>query len=494
MQPQFRFFTLPRELRDMIYEYYLTTEEGYFYNHETGQLVAANKGRVDLALAYTCTQAAAEMQGLALSLNSIHFSTAYDDALRSRAGRFRDLLVTIECTKSCLVNAIHPCIDDETVSKLARVYPQFLPIVHRLRNVGAVRLFRDYSWGEVPSLCRQFHSATLDLVSDHPDFHEAVSDDVPVGWLHGRLSELLSLDDSPWKIPLDRDISNICRILDQDPQNPPRSHECWKREKYRFSAASVAIQFLGSLPVKSRRQIRRVVLEEDRVSVAWPECHAQGLIPLCQENPLLRVERWVNLWRNVLPAGSSPVRVVAHRGNACYRVEDQMDRLVSADVTGRCIAPWIMEALALGRLGMPPESFTLILDGQPTPDKSAQVFEIVQRDAAWQAAFEKCWYEKTNPPDWFRMRRTQSFIMRGFPEAIHDIVYGHSIVQCNFELGDTWDIHGLVQMGRNWTMDDWERKWRVHEPKDFGTDPPLPDWYSLRLEEALEKKEDDFDD
>ena len=42
----------------------------------------------------------------------------------------------------------------------------------------------------------------------------------------------------------------------------------------------MTIQFLISLPAKSRLHIRRVALLEDRVAVAHHECHAQGLVPL----------------------------------------------------------------------------------------------------------------------------------------------------------------------------------------------------------------------
>ena len=58
MQPQSRLFTLPRELRDMIYEYYLSTENGYSYCYETGKLTERDGLPIDIALTYTCKLAA----------------------------------------------------------------------------------------------------------------------------------------------------------------------------------------------------------------------------------------------------------------------------------------------------------------------------------------------------------------------------------------------------------------------------------------------------
>jgi hypothetical protein len=52
-----------------------------------------------------------------------------------------------------------------------------------------------------------------------------------------------------------------------------------------------------------------------------------------------------------------------------------------------------MEALALPSLGMPEHSFTLILDGSPTPEHTSDIFRtVVQRDAAWQDALNYSYF------------------------------------------------------------------------------------------------------
>jgi hypothetical protein len=45
--------------------------------------------------------------------------------------------------------------------------------------------------------------------------------------------------------------------------------------------------------------VRRVVLDEDCDSVAFPEGHGKGLVPFCVENLRLGIECRVNLWRKL---------------------------------------------------------------------------------------------------------------------------------------------------------------------------------------------------
>lgn len=63
---------LPGELRDLIYELYLTVQGGYIPNYAIGKLTVADGKAVDLALTYTCKLVVAEMHGLALILILLH--------------------------------------------------------------------------------------------------------------------------------------------------------------------------------------------------------------------------------------------------------------------------------------------------------------------------------------------------------------------------------------------------------------------------------------
>ncbi|EUC39751.1 hypothetical protein COCMIDRAFT_110688, partial [Bipolaris oryzae ATCC 44560] len=76
------FFQLPRELRDLIYDYYVRCDGGYVYDVEARKFRQADGGPVFNALALTCRQAAFELEGLAFQVNTITFSAAYTESLR----------------------------------------------------------------------------------------------------------------------------------------------------------------------------------------------------------------------------------------------------------------------------------------------------------------------------------------------------------------------------------------------------------------------------
>jgi len=130
----------------------------------------------------------------------------------------------------------------------------------------------------------------------------------------------------------------------------------------------VAVHFLQSVPSVNRCQMRRIVLLEDHVYVAFPECHAQGLIPFCRKNTSLRVERRVSLWRNVFQ--SDPM---------CPSLEERFmsQRRLSSKRVTKSVALWMVEADVLGHIGMPAYSFRLVIDDDPTPNKTAEVFRDV---------------------------------------------------------------------------------------------------------------------
>jgi hypothetical protein len=90
------FLLLARELRDLIYSYYVAIDGGYVYDPlpEPGRLRAADGRRNGLALMYTCRQVAAEMKGLALRDNVVTFSTsnAAEVSVSVRACRFHVLM------------------------------------------------------------------------------------------------------------------------------------------------------------------------------------------------------------------------------------------------------------------------------------------------------------------------------------------------------------------------------------------------------------------
>ncbi|KAJ0335173.1 hypothetical protein COL922a_009632 [Colletotrichum nupharicola] len=150
------------------------------------------------------------------------------------------------------------------------------------------------------------------------------------------------------------------------------------RTKHRFSAAAAAIYFLRFLPQDLRRQIRRIILLEDTSSVCHPESHARGLIPFCQDYPMLRVERRVALWTNVFTKDV----VYDSWGELQWRNftgEAVPGDLISHRIT-KNLAPWIMEASALRAAGMPDDSFSIPLESGGAPELCTSIFDDDEDD------------------------------------------------------------------------------------------------------------------
>ncbi|CAA9956713.1 hypothetical protein PTMSG1_00321 [Pyrenophora teres f. maculata] len=162
----------------------------------------------------------------------------------------------------------------------------------------------------------------------------------------------------------------------------------------------------------------------------------------------MRIERRVEMWRNLLPGGATPFQTYAAQS---YRKDD-----LEAKYVTNAVGDWIIEANALSSLGMPTDVFSLILDGGETAERTSEVFKTVHRDCAWQKAFEISVTRShfNIPPDISRWGH-RSCGYRGLPKAIADMVQGNSIVKCNFDTGGIWDeqeIEELVQEGRNWSF------------------------------------------
>jgi hypothetical protein len=136
MRQNCRFFKLPRELRDSIYQHYVTVEGGYHQNSITGKLVNANGQPIDLALAYACKLTAVEMRGFPFKMNAIVFSTLYCEDLREIAGWFDALSETLVNVKSVVLCWTRACLNTNMIAKIAEAHPDFIPIIQHLQGTG----------------------------------------------------------------------------------------------------------------------------------------------------------------------------------------------------------------------------------------------------------------------------------------------------------------------------------------------------------------------
>ena len=179
---------------------------------------------------------------------------------------------------------------------------------------------------------------------------------------------------------------------------------------------------------------------------------------------------------------SDTVGYIAERRGAM----DYWEQLQSEVVT-KCLTPWITEALALPKVGMPIGAFTLVLDGDDIPQKTSQVFEIVKRDAAWQAALDQWYVYRNRTPSWIERRSHACYSFEEFPDIVRDLVENRpgSLIRCNFPTDDLWDAEHVFEENSHWRLaSDWQDVWRNHRPKSFQTSPPLPTWLELQEEES----------
>ena len=485
--------TIPRELRDIIYEYCLFEPDGYHYDHQSGKLRSANGSKaVDLSLMYACKTVAAEMHGLAFRINAVTFSTTHSDIERLRARQFsalcHDLWEKQHMVLELSENArFRPFFTSEILAKLNQTYPQFVPesslsgeldwyslTSPREHALSEYRAFTDHAWG---------------LLSRSPGFHEACAQyerssrrsRYPMH-IDTTVRAFRDLRMKPWDIPSEEDFERIRKVGEIPRRSSGSDMHVWNRLRFRFSAAASAIKFLKSAPPVVRLQIRRIILNEDHESVAAPACHALGLIQFCQENLELHVERRLSLWKTVLPMGhlclSSWHMLRSIEDAQEQGTEPEQSHFVQARFVTPALCRWIKEALALFPAGMPQGSFSLVFDGEPTPNRSSEIFDALQKDDAWASAIDR----RSNEPSY---HSGTSYWVPSLSQIIRDMVAQKSFISCNFPLSDPWDIDALLEENHHLSLREFIPKLKNHEPRVFQTSPPLPSWIDLRLAELI---------
>ena len=247
----------------------------------------------------------------------------------------------------------------EIIDEVSRAYPV---VGHFLHNPS---LTRDVDWvysqikkiqlDRQDTLFSEVFNDALDLAlkllqahSPEP-FQYSASKALELMCVGDALPAVLSWRPSSWSIPSEAELSDIERFFrspaGDDYHRDTGPYDSSKYPKLYFSAAAIAVAFLRRLPASQRRAMRRIVIDEDRKSVSYPECHARGLIPFCVENPRLRIERRIGWYKNLFPC-----------------TWGRKDSVAGTRILAM-IEPWIVEASNLARQGMPAHSFSLIVDG-----------------------------------------------------------------------------------------------------------------------------------
>ncbi|KAM0428829.1 hypothetical protein ACHAPT_006629 [Fusarium lateritium] len=510
------FLTLPFELRYEIYQHYFTLEGGLSFQPGPGKLAPADGQPLDLALMYTCCLIANETKELPLRFNTVSFSTVYHKEWSAWAGRFHYQLDVQASMQTDLLVSMVRQVTPAMYSRIAVKFPWFVPMLKEAREGPVPRAPFRYNakfdfeahayrgldsfpggqgrwrgYGKNASMVNQAVTYTLRLIEQVQGLRVAA-------WVEEEEAthDILSFLDNahePWEIPSWSELEAMGLKLDdhkmwhklqrwrRDDNDDGAPSDRRYREKFRFSAAAVAIRFLHSLPVHTRLQLRKVVLHEDHVAVAHPERHAQGLIPFCKENPRLRIERRVDMVNTVLSESalhsqfSLPTSSRDDPGNRY--------QLVSWILTPG-VAGWLCWALAAVDAGMPADAFTLVLDAGPAADLCSDILQrVVHRDLAWQTALERCYAQGVLqvPPSGVH-KYTFSGGSQNFQQAVEHLVNQTSVLRCNFNPGAFWNVDEILANHSWWNLSTWYYQQRQLMKLHFDVLPPLPDLGDTLLE------------
>ena len=455
---------LPRDLRHKIYELCRASEGGYFFYPPTRRFRDINNQPPDLALTFVCKQITSETKGIALAVNSLTFKTwcPDDPEEQERMKLFQKRFMAYNIQRLRLTSF---GFSERRLKNC--YYPRIASFPHFEWSQAEHPLWINNS-GEPDSLFRDIlDTAHVEFLDESRtlDSKEAASvsaEENPMQSAISSLKKLMKIDLQPWDMYTKEDFATLLKAT--APLN-------WALEglgteddqPVAYSAAAMAIQYLSTCRLRTRRQHHSFILHEDRPSICMPECHAVGLISYRRENPKLRINRCVDLWRNVFAQA-------AVRASASGSVST--NTLHSTEIIDS-IAPWIMEAHALEPLGMltPTSSFSLLLDGSADPVLANEAMRVVIRYTAMQKNLASIHNGLPNnefkeplvgrppqppstnssmnllgdvsPPclddcvarlsDWPRR-----FQYRDFPLAVDELNTGTPLVRCNFDIRFEW--------------------------------------------------------
>ncbi|KID99212.1 hypothetical protein MAJ_04694, partial [Metarhizium majus ARSEF 297] len=516
------FLHLPSEIRHAVYNAYVDVDGGYLVNPRTDKLVAATGNQKhDYALQLTCKQIAHEMSGLALRRNTVHFKVEYSDEERISAARFD---ATMDISLVRLIDFLTPYDDGsldftpDIMDEVAREFPPMRPVFDAISLVpetfGNIDMCASEEFGIPLSVLLRAGWRTFGLALKHGSIPKTYS---MLSYSDAKKAYATSQEFLPWHYNPSR--KDFARMFGKARMFRGQGYRYWLKPhihsdgdrqfthgKFSFSAASKAIRFLSECPEQVRMQLRRICLHETATSVAFPECHALGLIPFCQENPCLYIERRVNLWRTLLQTPMDyyilrwrpEIYLVYNEDHAKDGEESANGARLSSERISLMFAHWAMEALELLRSGMPRRCFKLVIDGDPAPQLATRLFrDIIQRDATWQRVIEVANSalrsehptEKSIP---FYLSHSPAYFFDGFSDMV-DAIAGqkHELIECAFETGPSpWDVTAFSRQFRYFPpglerFDEICDAYKGQPLQYFDMPHPLPSWIDLLAENIL---------
>ncbi|CAI6338881.1 unnamed protein product [Periconia digitata] len=489
-------FRLPRELRDEIYAYHVYEHDGYFHSFASGKLSCSDQRPIDLDLMFTCKAIAQEMRGVALLTNKVTFTTGRseiqvdDSGDISLAGRFERLLTWIRAIKMQMLVHAHECVTPDILDQIQIRHPyvgalfadRFRAAISTTADdvmpimvlVGSTRFLDD---NQVPLPVQDALDTALTLASSDPRFkgkalqafEEGQNFLMNMTLVPEAYDMILQYRPCRWQIPDPHELASFEALM--RPSDPNfvlyDSMEYRKTRNFSvgvwyFSATAVAIQFLKRMSERGLR-LRNIILDEDYKGVAHPAYHIAGLIPFCQRDPQLRINRrvgsiYLSDWDHIADHFKLPFR------------DDVILMLYQTFVS---MVDWVCATGRLLDLGMPPQScFTTFV---VRSDSDLNSWSALKVAAFWQESMLK-WFKRQGgklPPltydRWGGPYALPIALPMDFSEIVHALLKGDLSVRCQLsnaaadnlpELSEGYRIRDILSPPQqNWDIKTWRKKW-----------------------------------
>ena len=469
---------LPQELRDEVYKHYFTTSDGYRIDPTTNTLRADDENPIDLSLRLTCHTIAKETEGLALQYNTIHATTTEEKPFITAA--YHSLRVTKGHSfdhHRALVK-LSRCITPSVADEILEGFPQYRDALHELiANRDREGPGRKYMRCTPPTATeawsteQRFVSRAVKIMNERLDIPGSLFSAL------NRLHLLSLLNTGPeqqapcWEFQRKTNPFEIrfSRIDGRPVMVEDKPSSC-------FSAAAVAIRFWNALDPKTRRQIRRFDIDEERRSRFFPMCHAEGFIPLWRENPKLRINRRVNLMNTIVEEARQPHMKAWHRQHAHHadsrccgssKLKIRADRRTEL----KTLWDWIAEVKALhAAFDIPKEAFNLTFYSDASPEDTKDIVNVIQEAAAWQIALDSV-AKNGNAGNTHALGFNYSDYLwdpRGLAwQELQDISKGSSVIKCDFDMGQSVDPKDLYDGSGRWPHERWNRHCAVNDSNSW---------------------------
>ncbi|KAF5598247.1 hypothetical protein FPCIR_3269 [Fusarium pseudocircinatum] len=414
---------------------------GYVYDAETDKLVQANRCPIELSLRRVCRTIAIETYDYPLTLNTITFSTAYRRDWRKQAAmvefittyHFRLLSALLERLRHCLTPDLYETPPTQHDSRYMSVaakdisltigaetrHPEYNVDLHAndymldfkagrgIKNNGG-DLTRPSGRDNNISSNRVYTSLLQQIANRNPEKFRDGIDDVLPGWAESKASpasDFFELGFDFWAIPSMRETVDMVKELQLEERWDQL--DLWRYSEYGkegYTGIRGCATELEFFPTENK-------------SIIEPEEGIPG--PHQVHYP------WAS----------------------------------------RIISIFIMHTLEALEEGLPPNSYCLILDGEPEVNHATETFRyLMDRKIAWTTANTDCVAQGVLASPKSKNYPFQTCFSTSEPVAVHD---SGSIIQCNFTLDQPWDYNAIAG-DKGKTIKRWKSVNAVE--RDYGDD------------------------